>query len=100
MCSTTQADLARALALSPLTRQLLAFVVSNEAGDLDTLAGLLKTGKGTPSINMAIPLAHVPEALRYFDAKKYAEKWPHRVGQQAVIEPAHASQIHPSERSR
>jgi hypothetical protein len=81
----------RALALSPFTCHLLAFVVSSEAGDLDTLAGLLETSKGTPSIDMASPLAHAPEALRYFDAVKYAEKSPHRVGQQTVIEPAHAT---------
>jgi NADPH:quinone reductase-like Zn-dependent oxidoreductase len=46
----------------------LTFVVSKEAGDLETLAGLLEAGKVTPSIDMSFPLDQVPEAMRYFDA--------------------------------
>jgi NADPH:quinone reductase-like Zn-dependent oxidoreductase len=58
----------RALALSLFTRQRLTFVVSKEAGDLETLAGLLEAGTLTPSIDMSFPLDQVPEAMRYFDA--------------------------------
>jgi NADPH:quinone reductase-like Zn-dependent oxidoreductase len=58
----------RALALSRLTRQRLTFLVCDEAGDLDTLAGLLAAGTLTPSIDRTFPLDQVPEAMRYFDA--------------------------------
>ena len=61
----------RALALSPFISQKLTMIVGTERSeDLEHLAGLLQSGTILPAIDRSYPLAHVPEAMRYFDNGK------------------------------
>ncbi len=56
----------RALALSALVRQRLAWFVAQErASDLERLTELIEAGQVTPSIDRTYPLDQVPDAMRH-----------------------------------
>lgn len=56
----------RAQFLSPMTSQkLCTFICSENAEDLRALRGLIESGKVTPAVDRAYPLAEVPAAIRY-----------------------------------
>ncbi|MET3904535.1 NAD(P)-dependent alcohol dehydrogenase [Paenarthrobacter sp. 4246] len=65
----------RAVALSPFIRQRLTMIVGTQnAADLEYLAGLLEAGTIAPVIDRTYPLAQVPDAMRYFDGGKVRGK--------------------------
>ncbi|QSZ51194.1 NADPH:quinone reductase [Arthrobacter sp. D5-1] len=65
----------RAVALSPFIRQRLTMIVGTQnAPDLEYLAGLLEAGTITPVIDRTYPLAQVPDAMRYLDSGKVRGK--------------------------
>src|SRR5262249_31323727 len=56
----------RALVLSPFVRQKLGSWISMERREgLETLRKLLQAGTVTPVVDRTVPLAQVPEAIRY-----------------------------------
>ncbi len=58
----------RALVLSRFIGQTLTTFVCKETGeDLAVLANLIASGKVTPAVDRACPLAEVPEAIRYLE---------------------------------
>ncbi|WP_245582243.1 NAD(P)-dependent alcohol dehydrogenase [Nocardioides halotolerans] len=55
----------RALMLSPLVRQRLAWFIAKErASDLERISGFIEAGTLTPSLDRVYPLEEVPEAMR------------------------------------
>ncbi|MEP6979198.1 MAG: NAD(P)-dependent alcohol dehydrogenase [Nakamurella sp.] len=65
----------RALAVSPFVGQRLRLVVCKEnAADLEELAGLMESGRFTPSIDRTYPLDRAPEAVRRLESGAVAGK--------------------------
>jgi NADPH:quinone reductase-like Zn-dependent oxidoreductase len=60
----------RSMALSPFVGQRLgtSWIAKVNAGDLDTLRGLIESGAVTPSIDRVCPLAGVADAMRDLEA--------------------------------
>ena len=50
--------------VSPFARQrLVTFIAKPNAGDLDTLRGLIEAGSLTPAVDKVIALEQVPDAI-------------------------------------
>ena len=53
-----------AMIVSPFARQrLVTFIAKTNAGDLDTLRGLIEAGSLTPAVDRVIALEQVPDAI-------------------------------------